>query len=491
MTASLLHASSLNERRYALQAASDGVVTFAISPQHYAVRARWVRSLLGSLEAELPLLFREVSAAEAELRFDVQTISAEEWGAGSATRFSQTLGNGSLLWLSAKDTRQYGGVQDQLYLSKLILKGLGLSYPDGDTYSSLQTQATTLMSSNESPYGLFGHTFYPTSLDLDALKAIFGRRAAPVAGSRVEHFQTVDEQLMIGRNGVVDLFHLSLMGVDPLNPASITFDHLGRIFNDYRAASIAQFNPWEGDQIVISANLFQAGVQPITRFAQAYSSQEDQDLWLSDATIIYNDAGKLLLNVNGTQPGLGPSLLGINDYLAAFIDVVGLPNQALPPDAFLISQQITASGSQSQDVPVVRLFNQQRGIHLFSSFAEEIDLLTGLRGWTNEGVSYVSPSQATAHLYRFYVQGEDRHFYTASIVERDLIRSASQLQHFMYEGISHRVIPAGGDPSDATAVVRYLNLNTGSHLFSTSPAEQLILNQLTTWRFEGVAWYGM
>lgn len=491
MTATLLHASSFNERRYALQSAADGVVTFAISAQHDVVRARWVRALLASLEAELPFLFREVSAAEAELRFDVQTISAEQWGVGSATRFSQTLGNGSLLWLSAKDTRQYGGVQDQLHLSKLILKGLGLSYPDGDPYSTPQTEATTLMSSNQSPFGLFGHTFFPTSLDLDALKAIYGRRPAPVAGSRVEHFQTVDEQLMIGRNGVVDVFHLSLMGVDPSNPASITFDQLGRIFNDYRAASIAQFNPWEGDQIVINVNLFQANAQPLARFAQAYSSREDQSLWASDATIIYNDAGKLLVNPNGTQPGLGSSPLGINDYLVAFIDVVGDPNQALPPAAFLISQQSTVIGTQSRDLPVIRLYNQQTGVHLYSSSTEEVDLLTGLRGWTYEGVSYVSPAQASANLYRFYVQGEDRHFYTASLAERDLIRSTSQLQHYIDEGISHRVIPAGGDSSQATAVVRYLNLNTGHHLFSTSPAEQLMLNQLSTWQYEGVAWYGM
>ena len=45
-------------------------------------------------------------------------------------------------------------------------------------------------------------------------------------------------------------------------------------------------------------------------------------------------------------------------------------------------------------------------------------------------------------------------------------------------------------PEDAVQVLRYLNQETGSHLYSTSIYEQTILDQDTNWVNEGIAWYG-
>jgi len=45
-------------------------------------------------------------------------------------------------------------------------------------------------------------------------------------------------------------------------------------------------------------------------------------------------------------------------------------------------------------------------------------------------------------------------------------------------------------PVESVAVFRYLNQETGNHLYSTSSREQDILNQDSNWLNEGIAWYG-
>ena len=138
---------------------------------------------------------------------------------------------------------------------------------------------------------------------------------------------------------------------------------------------------------------------------------------------------------------------------------------------------------------VYRLFNQSSGRHLFSMNSQEVDILTGA-DWVNEGVSYSSPQAATTDVYRFYVNGEDRHFYTASTAERDRIMANQALSHYSYEGAAYQAYGGIDAPEGAVAVVRFLNENTGSHLYSTSGLEQNILSSDSSWINEGIAWYG-
>jgi hypothetical protein len=59
-----------------------------------------------------------------------------------------------------------------------------------------------------------------------------------------------------------------------------------------------------------------------------------------------------------------------------------------------------------------------------------------------------------------------------------------------YEGGAFSAYSTNDFPSDAVAVVRYLNEVSGNHVYSTSTFEQGILDQDSNWLNEGVAWYG-
>jgi len=130
------------------------------------------------------------------------------------------------------------------------------------------------------------------------------------------------------------------------------------------------------------------------------------------------------------------------------------------------------------------------GRHLFSSNETEIDILTG-NGWKNEGVIYYTPEEPTADVFRFYIPTESRHFYTALEGERDgIIANQDVFSNWQYEGAAFSAYSTNDFPEDAIAVVRYLNKESGNHVYSTSTFEQGILDQDSNWLNEGIAWYG-
>ena len=138
---------------------------------------------------------------------------------------------------------------------------------------------------------------------------------------------------------------------------------------------------------------------------------------------------------------------------------------------------------------VYRLFNQPLGRHLFSMNVQEVDILTG-NGWVNEGIAYFSPTEPTAEVHRFYVQGENRHFYTANTIEKDGIIANNNLSNYIYEGIAFNAYSYNNKPKNSVAIVRFYNTITGNHLYSTSSYEQSLLADDLSWVNEGIAWYG-
>ena len=88
-------------------------------------------------------------------------------------------------------------------------------------------------------------------------------------------------------------------------------------------------------------------------------------------------------------------------------------------------------------------------------------------------------------------QLENRHFYTALESERDIIiGDQATFSGWEYEGGAFSAYSTNDFPSDAVAVVRYLNQESGNHVYSTSTFEQGILDQDSNWLNEGIAWYG-
>ena len=105
--------------------------------------------------------------------------------------------SGDLSWRSWHDRKQYGGVDAQREVVRMIGRSLGLSYPNGEPWSETYTTNNTVISHTLSePNENLGHTFFFTDDDQTALKTIFGSKSSDaLTGQRFDHRQRIEEDL--------------------------------------------------------------------------------------------------------------------------------------------------------------------------------------------------------------------------------------------------------------------------------------------------------
>jgi len=366
----LLHESAADTRAYAQSAASDGVITYSTSSNHNEIQKNWVRRVYEYLGSILNVGFQEV-AAGGEFRIDVQNES-DFYSAGSGNGIHNSVGtSGDLFWRSWHDKKQYGGVESQRQVVKMIGRSLGLSYPDGQVWNNAYTTNNSIVSENGSgPNGNMGHTNFFTDDDQQSLRSLYGAKDV-VTGIANHVRQRAEEDLLIGFNGQTDYFYLVSKGINYLNQSSRFVEPSGRAWhNDYIIPSLVNFNPEEGDRILIQRRLFVpfSPVYPGTPsssipkkfdysgkkiIAKSYLKklrirfQDDQPLqtlpsdqqgavMTSSVNLNINGAGKLMINANGTNPNMGPypDDLSVNAQLLAFLDVYGPYGPAIKGEWF-------------------------------------------------------------------------------------------------------------------------------------------------------------
>lgn len=200
----------------------------------------------------------------------------------------------------------------------------------------------------------------------------------------------------------------------------------------------------------------------------------DEDFYLSTNPLSSSTPEETSMSYRSPISGIYPSDFSPADYLA-LQDIWGM-NPSDPND-----NQIT----------VYRLFSPSLNIHLFSSNSSEIDLLTGLdsnQSFINEGIAYTISESAPDQLFRFYNINSNSHFYSANVIERDLLISNSS-EGFIYEGVAFNIY-LDKTNSSLQPVTRYFNPISSTHFFTSSPEEQQILAISHPHLInEGIAWY--
>ena len=89
-------------------------------------------------------------------------------------------------------------------------------------------------------------------------------------------------------------------------------------------------------------------------------------------------------------------------------------------------------------------------------------------------------------VYRFLNNNTGVHFYTGNEVERDVVL---ELPNFSFEGASYESIdPLTGNP-EPSPVYRFLNQDTGVHLYTTSEVERQSVQTMDNFSFEGEAFF--
>jgi hypothetical protein len=347
----LTESSNAGARSYAVAAASDKLVTYSISSNTNPILANWIDRIYEYLSKIVNVTF---ARAESNGEF---MLSLEEANYRDLYNSDYLVNNTGLIrWSSVHNTKQYGGVDDQRILVKAIGNSLGLSRLnwawEAAGNSGTYTTADTVMSQTPWDRGYdFGHTVFFREDDKNALKQIHGGKQITSTSGKVNHIQREKEDLLLGINGQIDVFYLVAKGMNFENKEAITYDPVTGWdwVNDYNIPTIANFNPYEGDRIHIDRRLYATTnpISPNTDLPETLTIQESKvktsdylDNVLIDFVFattpeldaaaaytrkntIFNDAGKLMLNVNGEQPGNGPGPVPGNGQLLAFIDIVG------------------------------------------------------------------------------------------------------------------------------------------------------------------------
>ena len=362
MPAYLTESSNAAARSYALAVASDKKITYSVSSNTDAILANWIDRIYEYAGRLINISFEKVPSG-AEFAFSLETPNNIDLYTGDYLVNSK----GLVRWSSVHNTKQYGGVDDQRTLVRAIGNSLGLSRLNwlwkeaGNTGD--YTTSNTIMSQTpwiQGKYGAsdFGRSVFFTEDDKLSLKEIYSSVnidgiTGIATGSAVQE-QRIKEDLLIGANGQIDIFRLNSKGMNADNKDSISYDPVtGRDWvNDYNIPTIVNFNPYEGDKILISRSLYvplnpisantklpktiKSGKKAIatSKYLQSIkidlittNGAEDFDAATKSVhNTIYNEAGKLMLNVNGTEPFNGPGPVTGNGQLLAFVDTVGGKN---------------------------------------------------------------------------------------------------------------------------------------------------------------------
>ena len=144
-------------------------------------------------------------------------------------------------------------------------------------------------------------------------------------------------------------------------------------------------------------------------------------------------------------------------------------------------------------MPVHRFYHRGNGSHFYTASVTERDYVKSrLSGtYTFEGTAYtlnrLDPAN-NAPLFRFFNKRNGSHFYTTSLAERDRV-IAQLADTYSFEGVAYSVATA---PSSAALQVhRFYNRRNGSHFYTTSPAEKnaVIRDLSATYIYEGPAFW--
>ena len=141
---------------------------------------------------------------------------------------------------------------------------------------------------------------------------------------------------------------------------------------------------------------------------------------------------------------------------------------------------------------VYRFLNNNTGVHFYTSNETERDATQELDNFSFEGASYESVDPLAENpepspVYRFLNQDTGVHLYTVSEVERD---ATQELDNFSFEGEVFFAYPT--EEEDTIPIYRFFNTVTGAHFYTPSAAERdSVEANLPDFVSEGVAYYAL
>lgn len=202
--------------------------------------------------------------------------------------------------------------------------------------------------------------------------------------------------------------------------------------------------------------------------------------------------------VEGTI-GTGSDLVGVDPLLTPLQDNGGatqthalLENSPAIDggnNALIAADRFDLNGDDNieEPIPVDQLGSDKPdGMASLRIFNETVDIGAVEFGSTASTPNNSEPNSNDNTVYRFFNNDTGVHFYTANETERDAVE---ELPNFSFEGGSYQAVdPLTGMP-EPQPVYRFLNQDTGVHLYTIAEAERDATQELSNFSFEGEAFF--
>ena len=199
---------------------------------------------------------------------------------------------------------------------------------------------------------------------------------------------------------------------------------------------------------------------------------------LVNATI---DDGELVLDYAADESGIARITIQATDLQGDTVE-----------DRFVVAVQDAQPDLSPEASTVYRFLNTDTGVHLYTSSEVERDaILENLPNYISEGSAYVSVDPFTGSpepekVYRFLNTETGTHLYTVSEIERESVEQ--NLPNFSLE--TESFFAFAEDRPDTIPIYRFLNTDTGAHFYTPSEVERGVVEEtLPNYQSEGIAYY--
>ena len=171
-------------------------------------------------------------------------------------------------------------------------------------------------------------------------------------------------------------------------------------------------------------------------------------------------------------------------------NIVWQANDGSDIEIFLATLNGFNSGENDPPGTVYRFFNNDTGVHFYTANETERNAVEESDNFSFEGASYISVDPLTGNseplpVYRFLNEDTGVHLYTISETERDVV---AELDNFSFEGeafFAYETEVEGSIP-----IYRFFNPSTGAHFYTPSAAERdNVADNLPDFQSEGIAYY--
>lgn len=199
---------------------------------------------------------------------------------------------------------------------------------------------------------------------------------------------------------------------------------------------------------------------------------------LVNATI---DEGSLVLDYASDRSGTARITLETTNLLGDSVE-----------DRFIVAVGDAQPDLDPRESTVYRFLNTDTGVHLYtSSEAERASIVKTLPNYVSEGSAYISVDPFTGSpepekVYRFLNTDTGTHLYTTSKVEKEYVED--NLPNYNLE--TEFFFAFGEQQSGTLPVYRFLNIDTGAHFYTSSEVErQSVEDTLSNYQAEGIAYH--